>query len=398
MGWKEKLQPASFRGVPFSVEYAPVIGGRNIVIHQFPGQDNPHNEDLSKKPREFPIDGFIVGENFVEQSEKLISAFEEAGPGILVHPWHGRVLVSVPDYHIGFGAKDGRMCTVSFQCIRATETTTAISKEDPFSRLVNASQNANAVSKESFTNKFVVSGYPAHVSSSAINTINTIQKIIKTVKVQALKSAEYNQLFTNFSGNVNNLLLSPGGLVDTLSNLIVYNFGLDPYSYTATINDLWEIVALFNIGNDWQIISSDTPSMIQAATNQIALRDLLQNTAIISAARISVDLSYSSYNEAILIRNKITDAIDSKLETISEDKLFVQFLELKASVVKNIEFKAGNLSRLQNYIPRQTMSSLVLSHELYGNIDMESDIINRNNIRNPMFIGGESTLEVLSYE
>ena len=46
MSWRERLQPASFRGVPFHVDAHSSGSSRRLSVHQFPGVDQKLIFDL----------------------------------------------------------------------------------------------------------------------------------------------------------------------------------------------------------------------------------------------------------------------------------------------------------------------------------------------------------------
>nr|MDM8590005.1 DNA circularization N-terminal domain-containing protein [Escherichia coli] len=48
MTWKDRLQDASFRGVPFKVEEESTGTGRRVETHEYPNRDKPYTEDLGK--------------------------------------------------------------------------------------------------------------------------------------------------------------------------------------------------------------------------------------------------------------------------------------------------------------------------------------------------------------
>ena len=92
--WREKLRPASWRGVAFEVAGDEVEFGRNVVVHEFVQRDKPYVEDLGRKVRAFRIDGWICasadnGFNPWPQRDALAAAVEQGGVGTLVHPYYG---------------------------------------------------------------------------------------------------------------------------------------------------------------------------------------------------------------------------------------------------------------------------------------------------------------------
>ena len=95
MTWKDRLQPASFRGVPFKTEDESLIAGRRVETHEFVNRDKPYTEDLGKITLRPKITAYVIGDDCYEQRDRLIEALNKPGPGTLVHPAYGEMSVCV---------------------------------------------------------------------------------------------------------------------------------------------------------------------------------------------------------------------------------------------------------------------------------------------------------------
>lgn len=85
MTWKDRLQDASFRGVPFKVEEESAGTGRRVETHEYPNRDKPYTEDLGKVTFRPSITAYVVGDDCFDQRDRLIDALNKPGPGTLVH-------------------------------------------------------------------------------------------------------------------------------------------------------------------------------------------------------------------------------------------------------------------------------------------------------------------------
>lgn len=70
------LREASYEGIRFDVDSATLSFGRRTVTHEFPQRDTSYVEDLGKTTRQFSIQGFIVGDDFIDRSKRLIDKIE----------------------------------------------------------------------------------------------------------------------------------------------------------------------------------------------------------------------------------------------------------------------------------------------------------------------------------
>ena len=62
LSWRERLQPASFHGVPFEVRGHDLSTGRRGLLYQYPQRDRLYFEDLGRKAREIVVEAFVIGD------------------------------------------------------------------------------------------------------------------------------------------------------------------------------------------------------------------------------------------------------------------------------------------------------------------------------------------------
>lgn len=98
MGWRDNVLPASFRGVPFEVDGHSFEGGRRAVLSEYAGRDTPTTDDMGRRARKYAVRAYVIGEpgadDYFANRNALTWACESVpGPGLLVHPWLGVLLV-----------------------------------------------------------------------------------------------------------------------------------------------------------------------------------------------------------------------------------------------------------------------------------------------------------------
>lgn len=113
MPWRDRLQPASFRGAPFEIEsHSAIAGGRRVQVHEYPGRDDPYTEDLGLRTGEYQIQGYLVGDDYMLARDRLVAACAKAGPGTLVHPYLGTLDVVCNECSVDESSREGRMARV----------------------------------------------------------------------------------------------------------------------------------------------------------------------------------------------------------------------------------------------------------------------------------------------
>ena len=123
MTWKDRLQDASFRGVPFKVEEESAGTGRRVETHEYPNRDKPYTEDLGKVTFRPSITAYVVGDDCFDQRDRLIDALNKPGPGTLVHPTYGELKVCVDGEVSGSTSKsEGRIVRFGPEVCRSRRT------------------------------------------------------------------------------------------------------------------------------------------------------------------------------------------------------------------------------------------------------------------------------------
>lgn len=114
MNWRDRLLPASFRGVGFWVDQAKTPVGKKGQLHEYPQRDLPFFEGLGQQAKIHDLTAFIVGADCLEQRDKLLKALEQ-GSGELVHPWLGRIQVKVGECDMTQTRQDGGLVTFALK-------------------------------------------------------------------------------------------------------------------------------------------------------------------------------------------------------------------------------------------------------------------------------------------
>ena len=114
MSWRDRLLPASFRGVGFWVDQAKTPVGKKGQLHEYPQRDLPFFENLGQQAKIHDLTAFIVGPDCLEQRDKLLKALEQVS-GELVHPWLGRLQVKVGECDMTHTRQDGGLVTFAMK-------------------------------------------------------------------------------------------------------------------------------------------------------------------------------------------------------------------------------------------------------------------------------------------
>lgn len=184
--WKTRLSPASFRGEGFKIQTSDLSSGRRTVEHSFPGKDNPFYEDLGRGIRGFRIEGIVIGDDYFDKRDSLLSACEKEGPGELSHPYFGLRRVVCRSVEIREDTREGRFARISMTFSETRAPVFPISESSVIDSVEDASGGVEVAIKASFVEKYTVSGLPEFVKNDAsllavalANQIDIIKKALK---------------------------------------------------------------------------------------------------------------------------------------------------------------------------------------------------------------------------
>jgi prophage DNA circulation protein len=416
MSWRDDWEKGTFRGVPFKWKQAETLVGRKTARHDFPQRDDVYIEDLGKRPREFTLECFVIGEDYISERNALIKALETSGTGILVHPTMGSMLVALNgQVRISESTSEGGMCRFSIPFILAEETKSSSGAVDTTAKVESAVDAAAEAEESDFEDSFDCSGYAQRVVDDAVDTTKIICDKLDALRTAIPTSVETPKFLKNIDAIRNSatmLVNSPLLLAKSIAGQIYFmrNLALAPLdlinSSIATIRDLAKISQipsklydaysrLFGYGSEYDNVTYSTPSRTRQVQNKAALTALVRRSAIIEAARTSTIISFASYNDAVRVRNGIIDEIDAVSLTAS-DTIYAAFIHLRAAVIADINTRGADLARIVSYTPPRTEPALVIAHRLYGDATRADEIVARNHIANPLFVPGGVSLEVLS--
>lgn len=162
MPWLDRYRQASFRGVEFEVDsHEADIAGRRGQTHQYPGRDEPFDEDLGRALKEFEIEGYIVGDDYMDRRDALEEVCDRPGAGLLVHPYLGRRRVRCRRFRVIERTSEGRMCTLRLRLVEAGENRYPADREDTSAALDTAAADAGDALARQFDAAFAFLANPA---------------------------------------------------------------------------------------------------------------------------------------------------------------------------------------------------------------------------------------------
>lgn len=401
MTWKEKMQPASFRGVPFRVndESGPV--GRDVQVHEYPKKDVPYVEDMGRRTRTYRFTAYVVGAKCFEERDALLKALDEPGPGELVHPWYGRKTVTATnECSVSHRVDEGGV--VRFELVFVD--TGKLENPKP---VANTSQQLKAAAE-----------------SVEISALDRFQKALSVVDMARAKAnslasgvsgifgavqgfmSPFTSLFGTVSGLLDTVMNAPGNLAGMLlGSLRDITRGFS--SFGGSVSDVRSsasaVPALAAIpsppGTDAAALQTAVVNLFQDVAIANALRDAAEMPIAVSppiqrvdAPALDVQVAAPAVVDETPVADDVIGARDAISEAIwevalqSDAKHFAVLTDARHALEAHLAQVARAGVRLTTYTPNATVPALVLAYSRYGDARRADEIVARNRLVYPGFV------------
>ncbi len=391
----KKYRAASFKGIPFKVDSTDTEVGRRVVTHEYPLRDTPGSRDLGRKAEGFTIDGYVLGANYEAERDALEDACKSEGPGTLIHPYKGSKEVVCTGCRIRESKSELGIAYFSLTFVENGKQVFPTANVNPKSKLKTTIEDLQGVSSTAFEKVYTVADSPSFVSDSAEESITGFADIVdgEASKVGAVsgKLADYTYQIRQMRATVGDIAQTPSSVSANFKNSLNALLALAPGGGGDMKRALNGTLS-FGAG---VTENSDTESRIQEYLNAKAMRDLNKQLVVGLLSSEASDRTYASHEDAKKDRDEILDLIDEVLDETNDDDVFLGFQKLRNELVKAVP---GDDQELPNIVTIQIPAvapSLVLAYDTYENLDLENDIVQRNNISNPAFIPPARDLKIL---
>lgn len=419
MSWKERIQPASFKGAPFAVSGDEHEDGRRTVVHEFPQRDEVYVEDLGAATGRFTIQAFVIGQDYMNKRDALESVLNEPGPGTLVHPWYGEITVSQgAPYKVKHSAEDGGMAVFTLSFVRDAA---------PASPAAGVNQGQRALAKAAAAGTEACSSLNAALASvvAGADLVNLVSQTISGLYARAqtiVGGATENR--SQEAPDARPLepdawLQSSGSWPESFGEQLLGAFAALSGDRERKTEDgktcLSSILRLpfsvsWPLASAWlQVAVMDMPAAPAAIA---AISAFVRHIAITFAASALAVLVPASRAEARKLREDFVDAVDAVLQVpddrgqilpssvlrpLPSDALYAALADLRAATLAALAEAARSAPDVISYTPAAILPSLVLCHSLTGGIALDADLVTRNRVTHPGFVPARE-LEALRYE
>lgn len=394
MSTLQRLYTGSFRGAEFYFQSLDTTSGRKTVIHEFPKKDNRYVEDLGRNLRSFTITAQIFGTfgstiDYESKKKRLRDALNTEGIGLLIHPFYGAIN-AVP---LTFTERD------SITEINATTFEMSFVEASPNIYPASTGQNKSLINRiyDSIYN-FVKDDLHAEWIISFVRNIDNaatqlnhlydlFSAISKTITSFGNKKDFFHNDLEEFNRNIYKLPQNSENLSESVTNLFA-QFDELANTEQGRFNAGQKI---FGFGETDNPIERKTTELVERDNNRKLLNGAINSLALTNMYDSAINLEYKDELDlnqmTALLENNYQRLLDNQTNFLSE-LLFNAINNIRDEVrlfFENLRITINKISQIET----KTIPVTVLAYKYYGDIDNYQEIINLNNIANPLFISGE---------
>ncbi|HBM8993529.1 TPA: DNA circularization N-terminal domain-containing protein [Citrobacter freundii] len=425
MAWKDRLQSASFRGVPFKVEDEDSTGGRRVETHEYPNRDKPYTEDLGKATFRASITAYVIGDDCFEQRDALREALNKPGPGTLIHPTFGELSVCVDgEIRISTSRKEGRMVRFDLRFVESGELAYPTSGAATAQMLESSCSAFDSCISDAFDG-FGMDGMADFVQQDVIGQadgmIGYVSDAMKMIDDGVSAGARLLQ------GDISVLLPPPSsgkGFIESLQKM--WRTGNRLYGNSSDLITMAKTLSGISLGKDlaprgvWKTDSQSTKSKteqrnyVASAIRTTALSEAVytvtslpapsavsstgtsgQSPAIVAnvshpalnnAPTNTVTPDAPSWDELTAVRDNLNQAIVKEMERTTDDRVFTALRRLKSDLNTDITQRLRQTDKTVTVLPAGIEPAVVLAARVYDDASRATEIVQRNGIAHPGFV------------
>jgi len=377
MSWRDRLTArGSFRGVEFWVDADGHDFAPRTVVHQYPNRDEPYVESNGKGAVKYSVSAIVIGQNYDEQRDKLISALATPGPGELRHPFYGTFQANVIKASKRESTKSGGKAVFDITFVKSGNIrypTTTNNTQDDIDKAVSEVQ---AAAIDDFGESFNVLGQAQEAIDTLTDELNN-----------AL--AEVEKAIGNVTGPIAEMIRAPADM----GAAIMGSIGRIKRQVLNPINALNIYKDMFFSGLNRLPLPQVTPGQQQQVKNLQALDRLIQRAAMVGAGSVVATINFKTTNHALNTAGEMTGAINAHIAAVDQldggvidDAVYNALIDLRGSVTTDLHQRAAQLPRLIDYTLPGTLPAIVLAHKLYGDANRDQEINDKNSIQHPGFL------------
>lgn len=381
---------ASYDGVPFFFEETETSGGREIVTTALPFSDKHVNQDLGKKVKGFSLSIYLVGKDCELDRERLEEAFNREGAFEFVHPYYGKFNARCTEYKFKYTSNVYEY---------AEGEATFVPEENPKKSarsvvdlrgtvIAKAEQNLDSA-KGNFAENFSIIDKAKSVVDSVSSQVSSLMDSIESARQSMRGVSEFVQTVSKIRENIQLVLNTPTDFAARIQDLLTLT--KETVSPDGGFNNyVNESLAVMSSRSEASESSGSTASGLIAEIDRLVVM-----SAASMAVQSVVNSSFVSADEAREIHDNVATVFEAAASSMESVDDYANLSDLEATALKYLRDEMSKLAEVVELPLSASRNVLSICFDCYGNLDKLDDIIERNDIGDPLLVTRES-LKVLS--
>lgn len=378
--------PASFKGVPFEALEAGSEHGRRGAEGEFPFGETTAYADLGRAIRRYTISGRLAGNNHIAAASAVIAAAESTGPGVLMHPTRGAVIVACTRLSVRDGIDQEQGVTyLEFDFVEGNDWTSGFS----FGAVLGGINLAGIIAAvtEHLTDFYVPNDIRWYQSTEVIGSARDVMQLISTQYQKAIafdQTPKEWRMVADFTAIINDpfVLRDP----DTFSTAFANGLALLDTTLTGE-----QKVGSFKQISNWGARSSRLGG--EAAFAQNALYTATRTLATAYIVRGITESDTTTLDAALLEFDSVSRVLAEEAAVANtncaDPKFYLSLREFYVQVQTILLNRAYNLPALVTYKFSGPTHALVAAHEILGDAKRSRELESRNPQYLPWAFGPE---------
>ena len=381
---------ASYDGVPFFFEETETSGGREIVTTALPFSGKHVNQDLGKKVKGFSLSIYLVGKDCELDRERLEEAFNREGAFEFVHPYYGKFNARCTEYKFKYTSNVYEY---------AEGEATFVPEEDPKKSarsvvdlrgtvIAKAEQNLDSA-KGNFAENFSIIDKAKSVVDSVSSQVSSLMDSIESARQSMRGVSEFVQTVSKIRENIQLVLNIPTDFAARIQDLLTLT--KETVSPDGGFNNyVNESLAVMSSRSEDSESSGSTVSGLIAEIDRLVVM-----SAASMAVQSVVNSSFVSADEAREMHDNVATVFEAAASSMESVDDYANLADLEATALKYLRDEMSKLAEVVELPLSSSRNVLSICFDCYGNLDKLDDIIERNDIGDPLLVTREF-LKVLS--
>lgn len=404
MGWRDDQKEfGKLDGKKFIYENVEDELGADMVIHNIATSGRPVAEGISEGAEAFDIVARFVGDDYLVDMDEFIEILRKPTTHKFEHPYRGtfRKTSLVGKARLSNSRNEGGTCVFRFRLVVTEDQAFPLIRDASFDLLSQVGL-LNLALIASYKRRFKVGTFVKQI----LGTIGLATAAMRVVegKIQAAMNLTeaFGSAVTGFADQASALLRKPGDMVLSMTSTAIGIIA----GITSAVDDLpsrnKRAQNTFTQAMR-EIFGQDRPTVPRLATPESLLEQensiqwwLANRIAFISGAASAItDMTFGSTAEVNLFKSEFLGFFDDiTIDPDLDDQMYSEVRQLKANVVDYLAGVAQELPELTTYTTQKALPALVVGYQIYGDNDHDLEIVDRNDVIDPMFVPPR-TLEVV---